>query len=525
MKFVRNNGNRCKQGMRRKLCGVALAKKRIKSNLTRSALMIVIFSILIATLFSTMSLSIDYAKSFLNMADEINEEPYKLFKEGASNVSNFMVYIAKLLGRKIVITSGGVEMKWDDELYVSNNEQTRSENAPVLYDGPGLRQNGTSKRAPSAYSMFSARACCVNLSVNIIIILLLVLLCARTVISIIFSVYKKDRRKFFATLMVSGADEKYIRSTARWEGFYLFAASLPIGLVFGSAEILAAKQIISNVYGNISEKLAVSSDILNIKINVLAALAAALFAMVNILQVSKKACKKLHFKNIAFELKSCLTANIGNRTFSAKEKAYQRHGIAHYVGARSFSGGIERYIKVFLITAICMGLNGISLIFYTIAKNYNDFSGTESYKKMLLTGLVSKTFACSAAVFLSVLMLICLFCVLVSNSETNKGMYMAMVSLGSSIRSAKRCITTESRVCMAIGIFCGTFSIFWFWNFIIENYYMYNSNISFKGGTMILTSVGVLIALYIATVVSAIVYSSAKLKKADVIKFLKENSY
>ena len=230
-------------------------------------------------------------------------------------------------------------------------------------------------------------------------------------------------------------------------------------------------------------------------------------------------------KNLSIEIRKSLNSNIGNRVFSAKEKSYKRHGIEHYVAVRNFAGDINRYLKVFVITALCMGFSGISLMLLTLSGNYNSTPDTHTEAEIVSAGLISHTFACVVAFLLSALMLICIFCVIVSSSEAKIDEYMMMRSLGLSKRKVKRCASIEGRVCIAVGIACGTFSIYWFWNYIMENYYLYQNNISFHGGKMILITLGTLIFLYITVVTVSIIYSKRRINSADIIKSLKEFSY
>lgn len=510
-----------------------IAKKRLLSNKSRTVIMAAVFSLLIAALFSVVSVSAAYGRGFISAAETIGEEPEALFREGVTNVSEFAVFLSQQFhkaggGDKSASEKNQDSGKADERDFGETKEDARRrlERAPVRsFERRGFERSGDERKDyPASDLLFSARSGYVNLPVYIIVCVLITLLCVRITISIIFSVYEKERRKFFALLMVSGADRKFIRSAARYEGLYIFALSVPFGLLIGCAEIIGAKLILKNVIEKIASEISVNTEPLNIKISLIAALISAAFVLLNILGVSKKACKKLYMKNASAEIRKSIGANIGNRVFSAKEKAYKRRGIEHYVAVRNFSGGISRYIKVFFITAVCMGLSGISLMVFVLSKNYNSEPVTEKDAAILAAGLASHTFSCTVAVLLIVILLICLFCVIVSNNEINSGEYMMMRALGLNLKKVKKCAAIESRVCIAIGFVCGTFSIYWFWNFVMENYYLYQSDISFRGGEKILIAVGAQIILYIAVAAAAALYSKKVIKNTDLIKTLKDFS-
>ncbi|MBQ7596671.1 MAG: hypothetical protein IJU45_08415, partial [Clostridia bacterium] len=91
-------------------------------------------------------------------------------------------------------------------------------------------------------------------------------------------------------------------------------------------------------------------------------------------------------------------------------------------------------------------------------------------------------------------------------------------------KKVKKCAAIKGRVCIAVGLVSGTFSVYWFWNFIMENYYLYQTNISFSGGEKILIAVGVQFLLYIAAAAAAVVYSKKMIEGTDLIKTLKDFS-
>lgn len=499
----------------------SIVKKRLAVHRSRTIIMTAVFAILIATLFSVISISRAYAERFVLTAEKIGEEPSELAFEGVTNVSEFIASVAQQAQK---ITA-------DKENALKNNSaapaEERSENAPVIsYNRRGFeRSKEEEKVLLSSDKLFSPRSGYVNLPVYAVINILTVILCVRITVSIIFSVYEKERRRFFALLMISGANGRFIRSAARYEGLYMFAAAIPFGLLLGSAEIIAAKYILNNAFKKIGGEISADPDPLNIKISLIAALISLLIVMISILGVSKRACKKLYMKNASTEIRKNISANIGNRVFSAKEKSYKRLGIEHFVAMRNFSGGVTRYLKIFFLTAVCMGLSGISLMVLTISKNYFEPPQSESEAVILASGLTSHTFSCAVAFLLITLLFICQFCVITSNIETNIGEYMMMRSIGLKMRKIKRCASIEGRVCIIIGIVCGTFSIGWFWNYIMENYYLYQNNISFHGGQMIVTAIGIQILLYIAVSFAATIYSKNKIEKTNIIASLKDVSY
>ena len=78
-----------------------IVKRRSRAGVSRTVLMITVFAVMISTLFSVFSLSIAYAKNFVVTAEELNEDPYDLFKEGVWNVSEFTVFLARQLRKPL----------------------------------------------------------------------------------------------------------------------------------------------------------------------------------------------------------------------------------------------------------------------------------------------------------------------------------------------------------------------------------------------------------------------------------------
>ena len=500
-----------------------VVKKRLLLNKSRLIVMVAVFSLLIATLFTVVSVSFAFGEKFVHTAREIGEKPGELLSEGAMNVLKFAEYLA----HQFNMQDGKNEYQEKEVEETKEERKQRIERAPQITQNKGEfeRSGEDAKKFPKSYQMFSARAGLVNLPIYIIACCLAVLLVVRATVSIVFSVYKNERRRFFTTLMISGASGRFIKSAAVYEGLYLFAAAVPFGLLFGAAEIICTDIALNNAFRKICDGISENPENIDIRINIAAALIALLFVMLSVISVSGKACRKLYMKNASAELRNNFSANIGNRVFSAEGKAYKRHGIERYVAMRCFSGEVNRYLRVFFIASVCIGLSGLSLMIFTVSKNYNNVYVNENSGQILLAGLTSHTFACAISFLLILPMLICLFFIITSSIESNINMYMMMHALGLNFKKIQKCASVEIIVCVIIGIVSSGFSVFWLWNFIMENYYLYERNISFHGGGIILTVVGMQLVLYIAVSFIASVYAKKKIRSTDLIKALKDFSY
>jgi len=174
-----------------------ISKKRVLSNRSQSLVIIITIVLAVATLTSALSMSLSFMCFYINDAPELLGMTAQEIKEaGKSNSREMLEYMNEYL------------------------EYFRAGGEPL----PPAAHNSE--------AVFSPHASVANLPSAVAVLIPIVVFSVYISLSVIFSVTKRSRRSFLATLMISGASNKMVKACAFYDAVYFCAAAFLPGLVY-----------------------------------------------------------------------------------------------------------------------------------------------------------------------------------------------------------------------------------------------------------------------------------------------------
>ncbi|MBQ7596670.1 MAG: hypothetical protein IJU45_08410 [Clostridia bacterium] len=341
----------------------------------------------------------------------------------------------------------------------------------------------------------------------------------------VHSLYRTVDRRFYSSLLMSGANIGFIKAVQRYKNFFCLSVSVLPGLIEGYAFMLAVRKITGELSHFFGSFYSTAIPELKISPDIFAAAAAAAIVALTAVRSSKKAYRGLSIKNISEERKSILSANIGLRAFSEKPKKYQRRGIEHIVAVRSFSNRILNYINNFFNSFLFSLFLGFSIMIYSINGVFSLTESGDKLERACAINGIQQVFFITAAVLILVNDLLCSFYSVISCTDANTGEYMLMRSLGSSFKAIKKCVMTEGIILISVTVLLTTIVSFTFWYLELTAEGERLLMINYHGLSVHIAVVVSMFWFYALTVGAAVLISNKKLSEKNVVSELKGLSY
>lgn len=466
-----------------------IALKRILSAKTESILLISASSLSTATLITVLSLSISYLKYFFAEAENIlGCSMNRIFENFMSNMNEIASYL---------------------KVFLIYFHSASGEAIPVAHNSDAV---------------FSAHAAVENMPLLMLFSLIAVLFIVISSLSIIFSVCQKERRSFYATLMVSGASEKLLKKSLFYEAVYYCAASIPLGIIMGALEIYAIKFAANKVFSAISSACISAEISVDIKFYVISALITAPLIFITVCRFSKKACRKISIKTIVSDMKKNFSSGIAISTFSAEPKSYRINGVEHHIAIRNFQNNVTKYLKIIFMTVICISIMGDTLVMYDVIKGYNNFDAGSVNPSLISFVYSSEIYFCAISAILSLLTLLSTFSSVSANINSNTGEYALMRSAGSSLKSVLRAVRLEGYLCCFFSAFFSSFTFGIFYG-AVQMIYREDSQVVFGNKSSIVAVAAIAIIIFVALAAVTVMFEYKKMKKTDMISVLKDLFY
>ncbi|MBR3803274.1 MAG: hypothetical protein IKK37_07525 [Clostridia bacterium] len=467
-----------------------ISKKRILSNKSQSLLIIITVVLAIATLTSALSLSFSFMRFYINDAPRLLNMTSQEIKElGKHNAGEMLEYMDKYLE---YFRAGG-------------------ESLPPA--------------AHNSEAVFSPQASVANLPVTVGALISVVAFSVYISLSVIFSVNKRSRRSFLATLMISGASNKMIKVCAFYDAVHFCAAALLPGVVLGVAETYITKAAANKVFAVLGERYSGIGDMpVNISFSFLSCIVAVLFVFAVVCMLSMSAARKLSVKNAATEVKQKIVTEIGLCAFTEQPKKYLFPGVEYYISFRSFTNNVGKYLRIITMSIMYVLMMGISFMVFSAIRNYNDYLAVNQADALVGFSYAFQIYFCASSVVMAVITAFSTFNALSANVNSNIGVFAIMRSAGSPIKSILRCVRLEGGLCNIIGSFLSVFSVAHFYSEVTE---IYREELAVSlGEPEIPIIIGATFCLIFAlSVAVSIIVAVRKMKKLDIVVVLKELLY
>lgn len=467
-----------------------ISRKRILSEKSQSLSIVITITLAVATLSCVFSLSISYLSFFRNEVPQLlNMTMQEIIELGKDNIGQMMAYMNEYL------------------------EYFRAGGEPLP------------PAADNSEAVFSPLASVANLPVTILILVVVVLIVVYISLSVIFSVNKRSRRSFFATLMISGASHKMVKTCAFFDAVYFCAVALLPGIVFGVAETYIVKAVADKVFVNLQQSYSgIGTMPVDIRFSFLSYMAAVLTVFAVTCLFSRSAVKKLSVKNAATEVKQKITTEIGICTFTEPPKKYLFPGVEYYISFRNFTNNVGKYLRIITMSIMYVSLMGISFMVFTAIRNYNNYSAVNQADALVGFSYSFQIYFCALSLVTAAITVFSTFNTLSANVNSNIGVFTIMRSAGSPIKSILRCVRLEGGLCNIIGSFFSIFSVAYFYSEICE-IYRDDPRVSL-GSPDVPIAIGCAVCLlFTFSVILSIFIAVRKLKKLDIVIVLKELLY
>lgn len=473
-----------------------IAQRRIKANKYETLLIKASIIIAVSTLFTVCSLCLNYYNLFMEQASSLtNSTMPQILKNSVSNFIGMAEYTLKFL-----------------EYFSSMPSVVGSSVIPV-------------PASDNADSLFSPEAIVENMPLTIIIMLIITLVSVYASLSIVFSVCQKNRQSFYATIMASGASEKFIKKCTFYEVFYYCSTTVAAGLLLGCAEIYLTEFISKKIFASLSENYGNLVFPVNLKPSGEMAFFVVyplIFLMVGIF--SKRACKKLSAKSITSNKKKASVSNIGIRAMTASPESYSRYGIESFVAFRNFQCKLSKYFRIIFMTLTYVLLIGATFIIFSTMRSFNGYEIVNSGKEILSFSFAAQILISAVTLAVAAVTLVGTFCAVSANINSNIGEYALMKSSGASLNAILKSVRLEGGFCLLFGI---VFSVFGsvFFAAVLSQIYREDSRVAVTEIGPMAAAVGVALGLFILAVVFTIASTSKKMKKINLIATLKDLFY
>ena len=483
-----------------------IVRKKLRKAGAQTVLLITAAALAAACLLTLFSLSAGYVTFYCRQAERFGLNAWETAQEGLLNITKFIVSFKDMPAEEAEESCGGGLLV----LLFAYLEIPEPPQEPAI------------SLLPEAADLFSARAALRNLPAILLLTNLGGVLTVVCAVSLLFSVFRNKRRHFYASLLVSGASALFIKRCAAAEALALCAVGIPVGSLLGAAATVALKAGAGAYMCRGGMEFPVP-----LKITPLSAAAAGITVLLLMLLFSLRSCRNLSVRNASAQMRGVLSADIGIRTFTDDSRKYRILGIPHYIALRNISNHLGKYARIFLMTAFCMTELGTFLLSFTMIGNSNlSFYYAEQKEAMMLIASCRFFFYAAAGSVQLFAMAATVFGML-SNVESNDGIYALMRSAGASPRCVRRTIRREGLFGAIIGVLIGMIGTLTFAGYVLTSYDGSEAakTVHTEGSGMVLAAMAVSALCYIVTVAFATEITIRRNNRTDVVKTLKELAY
>ena len=484
-----------------------IVRKKLRKDRSQTVLLIITAALATACLFTLFSLSEGYLSYYTQQTERFGMDAGETAWEGLLNV-------ARLVG------------SFKDQPAVEEEESGSGGFLALLFGALGVPVSTVEEKKidllPEAADLFSARAALRNLPAMLLLTDLGGVLAVVCAVSLTFSVFRGRRRHFYATLLVGGASAPFIRRCAALEAFSVCTAGVPAGSALGAAGVVCLQ---TGAKAYMSRCGMVFPVILRATPS--AVFAAALLVSLLMLLSSFRVCRKLSVRSAIRQTRGLLSAEIGIRTFTDSARKYRLLGLPHFIALRNLSNRLGKYCLIFLMIAFCMTELGVFLLSFTMIGN----SGLSAYyagqEEAALLMEACRFFFYAAAGSVQLFAMLATGFAMLSNAESNAGIYVLMRSAGASKRCLRATIRREGFYAAGIGVLLGAAGTFVFACYILSAYNDSNLDgvVHMEGAGPVFAAMAISALCYTVTVAAATEIACRRNRKTNMIKTLKELSY
>lgn len=483
----------------------SIAKKRLLKAKTESLLIIVSLALAASVLFSSAALSVSFIKYFLTNAEKMTGNSLsQVLSNARSNFTEIGDYLYEVYE---YIKTGQVEEK-DCEEYVDGGLKEVPWPIPL---------------ADNADALFSADASVENLPLTVALISGAVLFCVCVAVSLAFDVSKRERRRFYATLLASGATQSQTKKCLLYEAVYYCAAAIPAGAVLSFIELLTVKKAAAKVLGNGFAAVGTAFNVdFGTALCVLPAVSLLVFLLV--CHFSLTACKKLSVRTVATDVKRTFSTSIGDRVLTDDARKYKLLGWEYYVAFRNLHNNLDKYIRIIFMTVVYTLILCSSLMMFTAMRNFMMFEKDIAEFHLNAFSYASEIYVCTVAALIALITVISTFNAVYANVISNEGEYALMRSAGSSVKSVAGSVKTEGLICNAIASFISFVCVLFFY-VIFSQAYNREERVDF-GSPFLFWGffLGAMLLLGVSLVMTSVI-SARRMKRIDLIGVLKDYIY
>lgn len=473
-----------------------IAKRRIEANKSETALIKATVIIAVSTLFTVLSLCVNYLKFFVQHAASLtNNSLPQVLKNSVSNFIGMAKYTLKFI-----------------EYYASMPETVGDSFQPIPV-------------SDNADKLFSPEAIIENLPLTIILMLTVTLIAVYSALSIVFSVCQRNRQGFYSTLIASGASDKFIKKCTFYETLYYCSPSVYIGLLLGAAEMFLLELVSERIFISLSEKY---GDIV-LPVNIRPSGEIAFFVVLPLIYLtvgffSRRVSKKLTAKSITTNAKKSSTGNIGIRAMTANSKNYKRLGIEFYVAMRNFQCNIGKYFRIIFLSVMYVILIGATFIIFSTMRSFNGHEIINGSKEMLSFSFAAEIFICAVSLAMATVTLVSTFCAVSANINSNIGEYALMKSSGASTKSILKAVRIEGGFCVFFGIIMSVGTMVFF-TAALSQIYREDTRVAVTETGPTAAVVGFALLFFVLSVCFTIAFTNRKMKNINLVETLKDLFY
>ena len=490
-----------------------LSKRKIRAQKMRSVILIVVIALITSTVCSAFSMCETFASYFLRQPAVADVPASDLIANGFSHYAKLIIYVYKTgggpdngssslpgIGSAIV---GIFKLIYDEPIAPPDSSESESE----------------TEKLPESSELFTIRASAENAAASIVLTAAVTVLSAYLCLSILFAVTRKRNRKFYASLLLSGASATYVRRCERLECALFGAVGVPCGLLLSCAQIALLRAALHAAWTKCAAAYTLGGDLpWSVHITCRAVLLTLAVIALLLLPLSGRDSRRL-FTNKAFaQLRTDIGALYGVSVLSYEAHTYKRIGAGRLIGRRLFSENILSYLRIFLLGMFTVSVGGVSLVAATIVRNFN--YALFAANAVLRQGLVCTQlffFAVTAVLFLT--SLIGAAGAVLSTVDKNLQVYAQIRSFGASRRAARLAVRSETALCMLLTALLSSFLTSFFALFFLGMYM--EEQTSLQGGGFIPWIVGGQIAALLIAMRIAMHSAIRRADRMDVIAILK----
>ena len=484
-----------------------IVRKKLKKSGAETVLLITSAALAVACLLTLFSLSAGYLSYFVQQTTAFGMDARETAKEGLFTVAELVA-------------------SFRDQPSAEKDESEPGGLLSLLFgtseaSAPSEKEEKNSL-LPDAADLFSARAALRNLPTMLLLTNLGGILTVVCAVSLLFSVFRKRSRHFYASLLVGGASASFVRKCAATEALAAGALGVPAGTAAGIVGTMCLQT-------GAKAFMARNGMVFPVRIRATpaAALAAVLLAMLLMLLSSLHTCRKLSVRQAAAENRGLLSTQIGIKAFTDKARKYRLLGAPHFIALRNLLNHFGKYTLIFLMTGFCMTESGVFLLSFTMIENTNLSSYYAGQEEAVLLIAACRFFFCSAAGILQLFSVAASLVGMLSNTESNAGIYALMQSAGASKRCLRSTIRREGFFAAGLGVMLGAAGTIVFACYILSSYNgsQAGNTVYTKGSGPVFAVMAISALCYIVTVAVATEIACRRNRKTEMIKMLKELSY